>query len=112
MVTRSFHSPLQAKLKKIRAATLVLLLQVPVYFYRYFFSPLLHAWCGPGCGCRFFPSCSVYWSDALKKHGPLYGLRLSLSRLARCHPWNRGGYDPVPEPATLQSNTPSPFLNS
>jgi putative membrane protein insertion efficiency factor len=70
-------------------------LQLPAYLYRWILSPLLHVLCGPGCGCRFAPSCSEYWIESLKKHGPLQGLRFSLARLARCHPWNRGGYDPV-----------------
>jgi putative membrane protein insertion efficiency factor len=45
--------------------------------------------------CRFFPSCSVYASYAIQKHGVLRGLSLALKRLSRCHPWNPGGYDPV-----------------
>ncbi|HSE87795.1 MAG TPA: membrane protein insertion efficiency factor YidD [Candidatus Binatia bacterium] len=45
--------------------------------------------------CRFFPSCSVYASDAIRKHGILRGLSLGLKRISRCHPWNPGGYDPV-----------------
>lgn len=76
---------------------ITLSLQLPAYFYRWILSPLLHALCGPGCGCRFTPSCSRYWIESLKKYGPYRGLRLSLSRLAKCHPWHPGGYDPVPE---------------
>lgn len=72
-------------------------LQLPAYFHRWVVSPFLHTLCGPGCGCRFAPSCSRYWIESLKKHGPYHGLRLSLSRLARCHPWHPGGYDPIPE---------------
>ncbi len=45
--------------------------------------------------CRFFPSCSVYASEAIQKHGFLKGASLSLRRLSRCHPWHPGGYDPV-----------------
>ncbi|HXV83794.1 MAG TPA: membrane protein insertion efficiency factor YidD [Candidatus Binatia bacterium] len=45
--------------------------------------------------CRFFPSCSVYASEAIQKHGVLKGFLLGLKRLSRCHPWNPGGYDPV-----------------
>lgn len=73
-------------------------LQLCISFYRLFLSPLLHVLCGGSCGCRFFPSCSHYCGEALKKYGPRHGLRLSLARLARCHPWNAGGYDPVPTP--------------
>jgi len=46
--------------------------------------------------CRFHPSCSQYALDALAVHGPARGTWLSARRLARCHPWNRGGIDPVP----------------
>ncbi len=45
--------------------------------------------------CRFFPSCSVYASEAIRKQGILRGLSLGAKRVSRCHPWNPGGYDPV-----------------
>ncbi|MEW6332890.1 MAG: membrane protein insertion efficiency factor YidD [Thermodesulfobacteriota bacterium] len=45
--------------------------------------------------CRFYPSCSEYAIDAVTHHGPVKGLYLALRRLLRCHPWHRGGYDPV-----------------
>jgi uncharacterized protein len=45
--------------------------------------------------CRFHPSCSVYTSEAMIKHGILKGAFLGLQRLSRCHPWSPGGYDPV-----------------
>ncbi|MGH2571111.1 MAG: membrane protein insertion efficiency factor YidD [bacterium] len=52
-------------------------------------SPLL------GPRCRFYPSCSQYADEALAMHGPR-GLLLAAKRVARCHPWCRGGVDPVP----------------
>ena len=58
--------------------------------YRLFLSPWL------GSACRFEPTCSVYALGALEQHGALAGSYLTLTRLARCHPWCAGGHDPVP----------------
>ncbi|MGI8662203.1 MAG: membrane protein insertion efficiency factor YidD [Acidimicrobiales bacterium] len=46
--------------------------------------------------CRFDPSCSAYALDAIEHHGALRGTRLTVRRLARCHPWGGQGWDPVP----------------
>ncbi len=64
--------------------------------YHWTVSPLLHFVCGPGCGCRFQPTCSVYAGEALERHGWIRGGWLALKRVFRCHPWHPGGYDPVP----------------
>ena len=47
--------------------------------------------------CRFTPRCSTYTYDAINKHGIIKGLQLGLGRITRCHPWNPGGFDPVPK---------------
>ena len=46
--------------------------------------------------CRFYPSCSEYGVQALQKYGIFKGGWLTVKRVARCHPFNPGGYDPVP----------------
>jgi hypothetical protein len=47
--------------------------------------------------CRFHPSCSEYTYQAVEKFGSLKGVWLGLKRIARCHPWNEGGNDPIPK---------------
>jgi putative membrane protein insertion efficiency factor len=61
-----------------------------ILFYQRFVSPLL------GPRCRFHPSCSNYALQAFREFGTLHGAWLTVKRLARCHPWHPGGYDPVP----------------
>jgi len=47
--------------------------------------------------CRFYPTCSDYTIEAVQMHGIVTGLWLSFRRICRCHPWNPGGVDPVPD---------------
>lgn len=61
---------------------------VPVYFYQLIIGPLLPK------VCRFHPSCSNYFIEAVEKYGPVRGSLKGIWRLCRCHPWNPGGYDP------------------
>lgn len=46
--------------------------------------------------CKYYPSCSAYGLEALQVHGAIKGSWLTVTRIARCHPWSLGGYDPVP----------------
>ena len=62
----------------------------PIVLYRRWISPALPA------RCRFYPSCSAYALEAVQTHGAIKGLGLAIWRLLRCHPFNAGGYDPVP----------------
>jgi len=61
-----------------------------INFYRRFISPLFPP------SCRFVPTCSQYALEAIKLHGTIKGSCLSLGRVCRCHPFHKGGYDPVP----------------
>ncbi len=74
-------------LKKIAIAPFLAL----IYFYKIVLSPLLPS------SCRFQPTCSTYFIEALKIHGLFKGFYLGVHRILRCHPWGKTGYDPVPE---------------
>ncbi|MBM4299872.1 MAG: membrane protein insertion efficiency factor YidD [Deltaproteobacteria bacterium] len=63
--------------------------RLPLTAYRRALSPLLPR------ACRYYPTCSAYTEAAIEKHGLLKGLGYGLRRIARCHPWQEGGYDPV-----------------
>ncbi|MBN1483593.1 MAG: membrane protein insertion efficiency factor YidD [Chloroflexia bacterium] len=66
------------------------LLLALIRLYQRTFSQVLPA------ACRFTPSCSEYGYQAIEKYGALRGGWLSIKRICRCHPFNPGGYDPVP----------------
>jgi uncharacterized protein len=69
-----------------------------IRLYQWMLSPLL------GPHCRFHPSCSHYALEAIQRFGILHGGWLTVKRLGRCHPWNRGGIDPVPATGCLHSH--------
>ncbi|MDN7246077.1 membrane protein insertion efficiency factor YidD [Planococcus shenhongbingii] len=62
-----------------------------IRFYQRFISPLSPP------SCRFYPTCSHYGIEAVEKHGALKGGYLAARRILRCHPFNKGGVDFVPE---------------
>ena len=62
-----------------------------IQLYRHMVSPLRPA------TCRFMPTCSQYAVEALAEYGVLRGGWLAIARLAKCGPWHRGGWDPIPE---------------
>ena len=76
-----------------------------IRFYQVFISPNL------GQNCRFYPSCSHYALEALEHHGALRGSWMSIKRLLRCHPFNQGGFDPVPLSA-MKSTVKKPAAKS
>lgn len=79
--------------------------------YQLLISPLLRAVGGSGVGCRFEPSCSAYFLEAVRRHGAWRGSVLGFKRLGRCHPWGGSGLDPVP-PADGQSSSTTPAEDS
>ena len=73
-------------LRRLPAFAVILLIRI----YQVMISPLLPA------ACRYTPSCSAYALEAVQRHGALRGGWLAARRIARCHPFRPGGYDPVP----------------
>jgi putative membrane protein insertion efficiency factor len=73
-------------MKRLLAFPLLLL----IWIYRKIISPLKPP------TCRFYPTCSAYAFEAIKKYGAFKGSVLAIKRLLRCHPMNAGGFDPVP----------------
>lgn len=76
-----------ASFSKIITYPLYLLIR----FYQEAISPFLPS------TCRFEPTCSSYFIEALKVHGLFYGSYLGTKRIISCNPWGKKGYDPVPE---------------
>lgn len=73
------------------------LLLTLIRFYRKFISPLFPP------RCRFYPTCSAYALEAIEKHGVFRGGLMAIRRILKCHPFTKGGYDPV-EQQTEEEN--------
>ena len=69
-----------------------------IRFYQKIISPIL-----PNV-CRYKPSCSEYFIEALQIHGVFRGTFLGIKRILKCHPWGGSGYDPVPQKKTDKDN--------
>lgn len=72
------------------------MIRLLIRFYQICISPALHVISGPMGGCRFEPTCSQYFLEAVERHGSARGSWLGVKRICRCHPWGGHGYDPVP----------------
>tara|TARA_B100001059_G_scaffold56748_1_gene51792 strand:- start:725 stop:973 length:249 start_codon:yes stop_codon:yes gene_type:complete len=66
--------------------------------YKFLISPLL------GNSCRYFPTCSEYSIEALNEFGLVKGIYLSLRRIISCHPWGKGGFDPIKKEMKVKKN--------
>lgn len=72
-------------IKNVGAKCIIYLIDI----YKYLISPLL------GNNCRFLPTCSEYTKDSIIKFGFVKGCWLGSKRILKCHPWGKGGYDPI-----------------
>jgi uncharacterized protein len=75
---------------------------LPIRAYQRIFSPML------GNRCRYYPSCSEYAAQAIRRFGILRGLVLAGWRLLRCNPWSDGGFDPVEDQRLFKPRAPAP----
>ncbi|MFQ3350184.1 MAG: putative membrane protein insertion efficiency factor [Candidatus Arcticimaribacter sp.] len=73
-------------MKRILALPFILIIKL----YRSYISPLIPV------SCRYTPSCSQYGLVAFEKYGLIKGFYLTIKRILSCHPWTKGGFDPVP----------------
>jgi len=79
----------------LKLLSIILIFAIRVY--RWTISPAQIFLFGPGCGCRFTPTCSQYALDAIRERGALAGTVLAAKRIGRCHSWGGGGFDPAPK---------------
>ena len=73
--------------------------------YQYALAPLTRFFALAPSSCRYTPTCSHYALEAFRRHSFAFALALTLRRIARCHPFAKGGYDPVPQQQKKQKAT-------
>ncbi len=106
----TFPAFVKAVLRKAAAlagkahAGLAALWCLPVRLYRKYLSPLK-----PAGTCRFTPTCSRYYLDAVREWGILVGTLMGVWRVMRCNPFSEGGYDPVPERSAVLAGLKARF---
>ena len=88
--------PLTASAPSPGDITLKRVIRILIRFYQKFLNPVLKLLGGPNSGCRYQPTCSNYFLQAVETHGSMRGSWLGVRRIFRCHPWGGYGYDPVP----------------
>jgi len=79
-------------------------IKIGILTYQKLLNPILHSIGGSCAGCRYTPSCSNYFLEAVEKHGALKGSWYGMRRICRCHPWGGSGEDPVPEKRSRNKN--------
>lgn len=83
---------------KLFASSLLVSVSVSlIRIYQLIISPMKLFIFGAQSSCRFYPSCSSYAKDSFLRFGVVKGAYLTINRVCRCHPWNKGGVDPVPD---------------
>ena len=92
------------------SALMLLIVRFLIRFYQWTISPVLSFLAGPENGCRFQPTCSRYFLEAVETHGVLRGSWMGLRRLGRCQPWGGQGYDPVPPRVDHTQHTHAPCI--
>ncbi len=92
-----FSKSRDLKIMKITSPVAVLFIML-LRLYKLIVSPWLPD------ACRFYPTCSVYAIDAVRKHGAIKGSFMAVKRVLRCNPFFEGGYDPVPDTAQRSVN--------
>jgi putative membrane protein insertion efficiency factor len=82
-------------------------IRLVIRFYQRILNPMLKFSAGPAAGCRYTPTCSNYFLQAVEIHGPFRGSWHGICRIFRCHPWGGSGYDPVPPGRDAEKNAHS-----
>lgn len=84
-------------MRLIVSRLLVLVCVSMIRLYQLIISPMKLFLFGSQSSCRFYPTCSSYAKDSFLRFGVVKGAYLTINRVCRCHPWNQGGVDPVPD---------------